>query len=404
MPKDVNMTTAAHSTPYLFDYNDRVVLSGMAALYLGAMIYGGLNDNLLLALLLGGVFMAVGLACAAASKAGALSQIALPVVGMALVGLMIHVGRGHAETHFGVFAFLAVLVVYRRSLPIIMGAAAIAVHHLSFNYFQEWGWGPICFTEQAIEDVRATAESVKQACAAISQDNQQLNDRTTDASSSIAETAASVEQIAATIRTSAANAQEVNGLASTASGVAAQGGDAVGRVIQTMSGIQHSSRKITDIIGVIDGIAFQTNILALNAAVEAARAGEQGRGFAVVASEVRSLAQRSAEAAKEIKQLITSSVEQVDSGSGLVDNTGQIIGEVVAQVRQVSQLVEQISVSSAEQNQGIDQINQAIARLDQVTQQNASLVDHTAAATQRLLHEADELVDSVAVFRTSARG
>jgi len=354
------------------------------------------------------------------------------------------------------------------------------VHHLSFNYFQEWGWGPICFTEpglglviehaayvvvesgillflaararaefqvgkeladigeaitrqegvidlaaarisvtskagqrlsvavqrieQAIEQVRATAESVKQACAAISQDNQQLNDRTTDASSSIAETAASVEQIAATIRTSAANAQEANGLASTASGVAAQGGDAVGRVIQTMSGIQRSSRKITDIIGVIDGIAFQTNILALNAAVEAARAGEQGRGFAVVASEVRSLAQRSAEAAKEIKQLITSSVEQVDSGSGLVDNTGQIIGEVVAQVRQVSQLVEQISVSSAEQNQGIDQINQAIARLDQVTQQNASLVDHTAAATQRLLHEADELVDSVAVFRTSARG
>lgn len=480
MPKDVNMTTAAHSTPYLFDYNDRVVLAGMAALYLGAMIYGGLNDNLLLALLLGGVFMAVGLACAAASKAGTLSQIGLPVLGMALVGLMIHVGRGHAETHFGVFAFLAVLVVYRRSLPIIMGAAAIAVHHLSFNYFQEWGWGPICFTEpglgrviehaayvvvesgillflaararaefqvgkelavigeaitrqegvidlaaaripvtskagqrlsvavqrieQAIEDVRATAESVKQACAAISQDNQQLNDRTTDASSSIAETAASVEQIAATIRTSAANAQEANGLASTASGVAAQGGDAVGRVIQTMSGIQHSSRKITDIIGVIDGIAFQTNILALNAAVEAARAGEQGRGFAVVASEVRSLAQRSAEAAKEIKQLITSSVEQVDSGSGLVDNTGQIIGEVVAQVRQVSQLVEQISVSSAEQNQGIDQINQAIARLDQVTQQNASLVDHTAAATQRLLHEADELVESVAVFRTSARG
>jgi len=140
MPKDVNMTTAARSTPYLFDYNDRVVLSGMAALYLGAMIYGGLNDNLLLALLLGGVFMAVGLACAAASKAGTLSQIALPVLGMALVGLMIHVGRGHAETHFGVFAFLAVLVVYRRSLPIIMGAAAIAVHHLSFNYFQEWGW------------------------------------------------------------------------------------------------------------------------------------------------------------------------------------------------------------------------------------------------------------------------
>jgi len=184
--------------------------------------------------------------------------------------------------------------------------------------------------------------------------------------------------------------------------VATQGGDAVSKVVQTMSGIQHASRKITDIIGVIDGIAFQTNILALNAAVEAARAGEQGRGFAVVASEVRSLAQRSAEAAKEIKNLITNSVEQVELGSALVDNTGQIIGDVVEQVRQVSELVSQITLSSAEQNDGIGQINQSISRLDQTTQQNASLVDQTATAAGRLSQQADDLIAAVSVFKTDA--
>ncbi|NBD20207.1 chemotaxis protein [Aquabacterium fontiphilum] len=463
---------------YLFDFNDRIVLAGITALFGGALAYGAIYDSFGLALLIGAVMIALSLGVAVSSRGGTLSQLGLPVLGMAMTALMIHVARGHAEAHFGVFAFLAILVVYRQSLPILTGAAAIAVHHLSFNYFQEWGWGPICFTEPglgrviehalyviveagillflaararaeflagkeltqlgeaitsqegmidlaaahvpltskagrrlaeavqrieaAVEQVRRTAESVRQASEEISRDNQALNDRTVDASASIAETAASVEQIAATIRTSASHAQQANELAGAASGVAEQGGAAVGRVVDTMSGIQHSSRKITDIIGVIDGIAFQTNILALNAAVEAARAGEQGRGFAVVASEVRSLAQRSAEAAKEIKQLITSSVEQVDAGSGLVDSTGQIIGDVVSQVRQVSELIEQISVSSSEQNQGISQINEAIARLDEATQHNASLVAHTASATERLREQADELVATVAVFRIAS--
>jgi methyl-accepting chemotaxis protein len=201
--------------------------------------------------------------------------------------------------------------------------------------------------ETAIQQVHRSSDAIRQASGDIAHGNQLLSSRTEDAAASIAQTAASVEEIASTIRASVDNAHQANQLAGQASDVATRGGEAVHRVVDTMSGIQQSSRKITDIIGVIDGIAFQTNILALNAAVEAARAGEQGRGFAVVASEVRSLAQRSAEAAKEIKQLITRSVEQVDSGSSLVGNTGEIIGEVVEQVRRVSTLVSEITVSSS---------------------------------------------------------
>jgi methyl-accepting chemotaxis protein len=208
-----------------------------------------------------------------------------------------------------------------------------------------------------------------------------------------------MDQIAASIRQSAEHARQANGLVGAASNVANQGGEAVGHVIQTMGGIQQSSRKITDIIGVIDGIAFQTNILALNAAVEAARAGEQGRGFAVVAGEVRTLAQRSAEAAREIKRLITSSVEQVDTGSGLVDSTGHIIGNVVDQVRQVSDLVGEITRASTEQDAGIGQINQAINVLDQATQQNAALVEETAAAAESLQQQVQSLLQSVSVFK-----
>ena len=459
------------------DYNDRIVLAGMAALHAGSLAYGWLRGEFALALLGGALLLLAALGVAAISKGETLSQLCLPVMGMAMAGLMIHVARGQVEAHFGVFAFLAVLVVYRSSLAIVSGAAAIAVHHLSFNFLQEWGWGPVCFVEpglgrviehalyviteagvllflaararaeflageelkavgeavmgadgsidlsgsalalktgsgkrlaasmqrigEAVAQVRATAESVKLGCANIVASNQRLNERTIDATTRIAQTVASVAQVSSTIRDSTESAARANGLVATASSAASEGGQAVGRVVETMSDIQQASRKITDIIGVIDGIAFQTNILALNAAVEAARAGEQGRGFAVVASEVRSLAQRSADAAKEIKQLITSSVERVDAGSGLVDNTGQIIGDVVVQVREVSQLVGQISASSTRQSEDIGQINQAIAHLDQVTQQNAALVDETAGATQRLMREADELVAAVAVFRAT---
>jgi methyl-accepting chemotaxis protein len=359
--------------------------------------------------------------------------------------------------------------------PILVGAGAVAVHHLSFNQFQAWGWGPVCFTEpslmrvvehalfvvaetgvllflaarakasfQGAEELMALAEhlqrddgaidlslppqrsssplvqamrasltriatavgqmgeaaqNIRLAAAEIAQGNTALSQRTEQAACSIQETASSVDEIASTLDRSNRHAKEANQLSGQASHSAEDGGAAVARVVSTMNGIQDASRKITDIIGTIDGIAFQTNILALNAAVEAARAGEQGRGFAVVAGEVRLLAQRSAEAAREIKQLITNSVEQVEAGSTLVGSTGQTIDQVVAQVRQVSQLVAQITTSSAEQNQGIVQIHAAMGLLDRNTQQNAALVEETAAAAQGLSQQADRLAEAVSVFK-----
>ncbi|TBO34192.1 chemotaxis protein [Aquabacterium lacunae] len=454
---------------------DQVVLSAIGLTALGAVAYAGVYGSVGLVITLAIVLVGLSTAAALAGGGRALSQWAMPVLGMATVGLLIHAARGHNEAHFAVFAFMACLVVYRKVVPVVVGAAAIAVHHLSFNYMQAWGWGPICFTEpglmkvvehavyvvaeaavliflalraqrdfqageeitlavermmsddgrvdlqaarmqaeskagqrlqdalahitEAMQEVHRAAEAIRQASSTIQQGNSDLQMRTEQAASSIQETAAAVEEIAGTIKSSAESARQANGVALKASEVATEGGDAVNRVVDTMSGIQNSSRKITDIIGVIDGIAFQTNILALNAAVEAARAGEQGRGFAVVAGEVRTLAQRSAEAAREIKQLITDSVEQVDTGSQLVGSTGETIGQVVQQVRQVTDLISHISTSSSEQNDGIGQINQAINRLDATTQQNAALVEQTSAVAHGLQQMSDELHHAVSQFR-----
>ncbi len=463
---------STHSTsPARLDTQDRVVLSAIGLTFLGACVYAALYGGMGLTLGMGALILGLSFGLAAQSRSGLGSQVGLPALGMAMVALLIHTARGHNEAHFAVFAFMAVLVVYRRLLPVVVGAAAIAVHHLSFNYMQAWGWGPVCFTEpsllkvvehavyviaeagvlmflaqraqhdfvtaeqltrlaenilspdgrvdlsvsqvtskdpatrtlcealtrvaDAVAQVRVAAESIRAATTEISNGNQDLQDRTEQAASQLQQTAAAVEEIAGTIRSSTDSARQANDLALKASGVATEGGDAVNRVVDTMTGIQHSSRKITDIIGVIDGIAFQTNILALNAAVEAARAGEQGRGFAVVASEVRSLAQRSAEAAKEIKQLITASVEQVDSGSSLVGTTGETIGQVVIQVRQVTELISHISNSSNEQHDGISQINQAIVQLDQATQKNSALVQATASTANSLQSLADGLSAAV---------
>ena len=251
-----------------------------------------------------------------------------------------------------------------------------------------------------VQQVRMGADSVATASTQIAQGNTDLSGRTEEQASSLEETAASVEEMAGTVRTNADNAQQANQLASAASSVAARGGEVVNQVVQTMNGIQSSSQKIADIIGVIDGIAFQTNILALNAAVEAARAGEQGRGFAVVAGEVRSLAQRSAEAAKEIKTLINDSVEKVNSGSDLVGTAGVTMNDVVMQVRKVTDLVGEIAHASTEQSQGIGQINQAVTQLDQMTQQNAALVEESMAAAESLRQQAQRLTEAVGVFKT----
>jgi len=251
-----------------------------------------------------------------------------------------------------------------------------------------------------VSNVRRNAEGVATASAEIAHGNNDLSARTEQQASALEQTSASMEQLGSTVRQNADNARQANQLAMNASTVAAQGGDVVAQVVQTMKGINESSRKISDIISVIDGIAFQTNILALNAAVEAARAGEQGRGFAVVASEVRSLAGRSADAAKEIKALIGTSVERVEAGSALVDRAGTTMTEVVNAIRRVTDIMGEISAASSEQSTGVAQVGEAITQMDQATQQNAALVEESAAAADSLRTQAAQLVEAMSVFHT----
>ncbi len=251
--------------------------------------------------------------------------------------------------------------------------------------------------------VRTGSELVANASAEIAAGNHDLSGRTESQASALEQTAASMEELSATVKQNADNARTANQLAQSASTKAVEGGDVVAQVVDTMKGINDSSKRIADIIGVIDGIAFQTNILALNAAVEAARAGEQGRGFAVVASEVRSLAGRSAEAAKEIKGLIGTSVQRVDAGSALVDKAGATMTEVVAAIRRVTDIMGEISAASSEQSAGVSQVGEAVQQMDRGTQQNAALVEQMAASASSLKGQAQDLVQAVAVFKLDAR-
>jgi len=249
--------------------------------------------------------------------------------------------------------------------------------------------------------VRMSADSITTGTGEIAAGNSDLSQRTEEQASSLEETASSMEELTSTVKQNAENAKQANQLAISASDIAVKGGGVVGEVVATMSSINDSSKKIVDIISVIDGIAFQTNILALNAAVEAARAGEQGRGFAVVATEVRNLAQRSAAAAKEIKVLISDSVEKVGNGTKLVDEAGKTMEEIVTSIKRVTDIMSEITAASQEQSAGIEQVNQAITQMDEVTQQNAALVEEAAAAAESLEEQAQNLVSAVAVFRTS---
>jgi len=250
-----------------------------------------------------------------------------------------------------------------------------------------------------VSEVRVGTETIATASNQIASGNLDLSSRTEEQASSLEETASSMEELTSTVKQNADNARQANALAQSASEVASKGGAVVSEVVSTMDSINESSKKIVDIISVIDGIAFQTNILALNAAVEAARAGEQGRGFAVVAAEVRNLAQRSAAAAKEIKSLIGNSVEKVDSGSRLVNQAGATMYEIVESVKRVSDIIGEITAASQEQTSGIEQINQAIAQMDETTQQNASLVEQAAAAAQAMQDQAGSLARLVATFK-----
>jgi len=255
-----------------------------------------------------------------------------------------------------------------------------------------------------VSQVRASAESVVSPSAQVAAGTTDLSQRTEEQASSLEETAASMEELSSTVRQNAENAREADALASTASKRAEQGGREVARVVATMSEISEGAKRIADIISVIDGIAFQTNILALNAAVEAARAGEQGRGFAVVASEVRSLAQRSAQAAKEIKDLIGASVGQVDNGTKLVDQAGATISALVGDVKRVSGLMGSIAEASAEQSRGVQQVNKTVTEMDRVVQQNASAVQQSAAAADAMRLQAESLLRAVSAFRVGHGG
>jgi methyl-accepting chemotaxis protein len=258
------------------------------------------------------------------------------------------------------------------------------------------------FLRTLVGQVRVSGQSIGTASAEIASGNQDLSERTEQAASNLQQTASSMEQLTGTVRQSADSARQANQLASSAAEVAQRGGTVVSQVVATMHEINASSKKIADIIGTIDGIAFQTNILALNAAVEAARAGEQGRGFAVVASEVRSLAQRSAQAAREIKGLIGASVERVEAGSKLVADAGQTMGEIVGSVQRVSDIIGEITAAAAEQSEGIGQVHAAVSQLDQMTQQNAALVEQSAAAAASLKDQAIRLNEVVGTFRVHA--
>lgn len=249
--------------------------------------------------------------------------------------------------------------------------------------------------------VRMRADQISTVSGEIASGNSDLSQRTEEQTSSLEETASSMEELTSTVKQNTDNARQANQLATGASEVAMKGGAVIGQVVQTMSSINDSSKKIVDIISVIDGIAFQTNILALNAAVEAARAGEQGRGFAVVATEVRTLAQRSAAAAKEIKELISDSVAKVENGTRLVDEAGTTMDEIVNAVKRVTDIMSEISAASREQSSGIEQVNQAVTQMDEVTQQNATLVEQAAAAAESMQEQAQALIHAVSIFRLS---
>jgi methyl-accepting chemotaxis protein len=417
----------------------------------------------------------------AVAMPGALvTRLVIAAALMVFCALNIHQAYGMIELHFGIFVLLAFLLCYRDWRPIVTGALVAAIHHLSFNFFQELGYGLMCFTKtglpivlthaayvvaetaalswfafvlrregiQAMElqrivtgmsgadgriDLSVTSRAVESvagrdlhsmtdrlrgmmltisrsssavvhAASETAGGGDELAQRTRQQQQAVAQTTESLHRLTSTVRNNVEQAREANQLVESAAAVAVKGGDVVGDVVQTMREIAQSSRKIAEITGVIDEIAFQTNLLALNAAVEAARAGEQGRGFAVVASEVRVLAQRSASAAREIKALIDASVANVTAGSQLADQAGATINDVVGNVRSITGIVADFQRAFEQQNVGIDEVNHAVSQMREVNEGNASLVDALASAANSLREQGDQLTMAVAMFALGEGG
>jgi len=453
---------------------DRLMLFILWSLFFVSLGLAGMHDTLAWALIVGLPAALVPTALIVRAGGTRLTASAVAVALMVFAGLHIHQASGMTELHFSIFVLLAFLLCYRDWTVIVVAATTIALHHVTFNYLEELGYGVRCMAEpgfgrvlihaayvvvetgvlcflsivlkretvQAVEltaTVRALSgkggvinlrsdrhQAVSPAGSALQQavgamhaamarvhegvgtiaaasreiatGNLDLSERTERQANSLQGTVASMESLTSRVRLNGESARRANELAISASGVAVRGGDVVTQVVETMASINQSSKKIVDIISVIDGIAFQTNILALNAAVEAARAGEQGRGFAVVAAEVRTLAQRSAAAAKEIKQLIGDSVGRVDEGSQLVDKAGATMHEIVDSVRLVTDIIGEISTASAEQESDIVDIDRAITDMDAFTQENAAQVEEAAAAARSLQDQADDLARVVGTF------
>lgn len=405
------------------------------------------HDTLMLALAVGLPLALIPTVLIFMAPAALVTRLSVAAALMLFCALNIHQARGMIELHFGIFVLLSFLLCYQDWRVIIAAAVVVAIHHLSFNYLQEWGYGAICFTQtglgivlthaayvvveagvlsylaillqkettmvakssQALQGtlgtMRSTADHVRSGMQVITTASREiaagsadLSARTETQAASLEEASSAMGNLTSTVKQNADNAKQANQLVLSASSVAAKGGEVVSGVVDTMGSIKASSHKIVDIISVIDGIAFQTNILALNAAVEAARAGEQGRGFAVVATEVRSLAQRSASAAKEIKLLIGDSVEKVEAGSKLVDEAGQTMALIVTSVKQVADIMGEITAASEGQRDGIDQINQTIAQMEKMTRQNAALVEQTSASAESMHDHANKVVQAMETF------
>ena len=412
---------------------DRLFLFVLIGLLVFSFTLSGLHDTLSLVWMVGVPAAAIPGILILTMPGRLITRLLVAVALMVFCALNIQQGMGMSELHFGIFVLLAFLLCYQDWRVIIAAAGTAAVHHLSFNFLQEYNFGVICFEkagldrvlihaayvvvesgvlaylsvimsreavnvttanlklqetfssmQNVVDSVSSGVQEITDASTEIANGNRHLAARTDEQANNLDKTTNTMDEFTAAVKQNADNAMQANQLVMSASTVAYAGGEVVNQVVDTMGQINTSSRKIVDIISVIDGIAFQTNLLALNAAVEAARAGEQGRGFAVVASEVRSLAQRSANAAQEIKQLIDASVANVDAGSELVGQAGKNMAEIVASVKQVADIMGEITAASKEQNDGIEMINQAMISMDEMTKQNAQLVTQATTSSENM--------------------